>query len=239
MARLPIDVRLARFLIAARDGKVLDEALIIAAGLSVQDPRERPPEVRALADAAHQAFVHDKSDFLTLVQLWQAYDHEHQELTQSKLRDWCRTHFLSYLRMREWRELHRQLLLIVREGALGATNGATRDAQMPTQAETALADARAYEALHRALLTAFVTQVARKDEKFRYRGPRSQQLQIFPGSGQAKAAPNWILSGTLLETAKLYALNVARIDPAWIEPAAKHLSKHQYYEPSWDIRGGS
>ena len=228
MARLPIDARLARFLIAAREAKVLEEALIIASGLSVQDPRERPPEVRGLADAAHQVFVHEKSDFLTLVQLWQAYDHEHQERTQSRLREWCRTHFLSYLRMREWRELHRQLLLIVREGGWGEV----------ASAQTAVTDARAFEALHRALLTAYVTQVARKDEKFRYRGPRSQQLQIFPGSGQSKAAPNWIVSATLMETAKLYALNVARIEPAWIEPAAAHLSKHQYYEPSWDIRGG-
>ncbi len=228
MARLPIDVRLARFLTAARDSKVLEEALIIASGLSVQDPRERPPEVRGLADAAHLAFVNEKSDFLTLVQLWQAYDHEHQELTQSRLRDWCRTHFLSYLRMREWRELHRQLLMIVREGGWGEI----------TSAETALTDPAAYESLHRALLTAFITQVARKDEKFRYRGPRSQQLQIFPGSGQAKAAPNWILSGTLMETSRLYALNVARIDPKWIEPAAAHLSKHQHYEPSWDAKAG-
>ncbi len=115
MAKLPIDVRLARALVAARDARVLDEALIIASGLSIQDPRERPPEVRGLADAAHQVFVHEKSDFLTLVQLWQAYNHEHEERTQSQLRDWCRAHFLSYLRMREWRELHRQLLLIVRE----------------------------------------------------------------------------------------------------------------------------
>ena len=119
MAKLPIDVRLARFLIAAREARVLDEALVIASGLSIQDPRERPQEVRALADAAHQAFVHEKSDFLTLLQLWQAYNHEHEELTQSRLRDWCKSHFLSYLRMREWRELHRQLLLIVQGARVG------------------------------------------------------------------------------------------------------------------------
>jgi len=261
MAKLPIDVRLARFLIAARDARVLEEALIIAAGLSIQDPRERPPEVRALADAAHQVFVHDKSDFLTWVQLWLAYNHEHEERTQSQLRDWCRTQFLSYLRMREWRELHRQLLLIVRErgwgqeqpvagraagGRGGSSARSQRQAIAPplvspasaARAETALSDPRAYEALHRALLTAFVTQVARKDDKVRYRGPRGRALQIFPGSGQAKAGPNWILSGTLLETEKLYALNVARIDPAWIEPAAAHLTKSQHYEPSWDAKGG-
>jgi len=260
MARLPIDVRLARFLIAARDGNILDEALVIASGLSVQDPRERPPEVRGLADAAHQIFVHDRSDCLTLVQLWQAYDHEHQERTQSRLREWCRAHFLSYLRMREWRELHRQLLLIARELKWDLRGpSAPKSASQPTASQasknrsnagaeaaaarmqesaTALSDARAFEALHRAILAAFVTQIARKDEKLRYRGPRSQVLQIFPGSGQAKASPNWIVSGTLLETAKLYALNVARIEQGWIEQAAAHLSKRQFYEPSWDMRGG-
>jgi ATP-dependent helicase HrpA len=312
MAKLPIDVRLARALVAARDARVLDEALIIASGLSIQDPRERPPEVRGLADAAHQVFVHEKSDFLTLVQLWLAYNHEHEERTQSGLRDWCRAHFLSYLRMREWRELHRQLLLIVRERgwetpptdvrhvgpkglrdtALAAPVGHNESGPQRTQRtqrgaeavssqdrssfavqpagiaggrwmargmpregsiqpfadknapaaeqqpETALTDPRAYEFLHRALLTAFVTQVARKDDKVKYRGPRGRALQIFPGSGQFKAGPNWILSATLLETEKLYALNVARIDPAWIEPAAAHLTTRQFYEPSWDAKGG-
>ena len=297
MAKLPIDVRLARALVAARDARVLDEALIIASGLSIQDPRERPPEVRGLADAAHQVFVHEKSDFLTLVQLWQAYNHEHEERTQSQLRDWCRAHFLSYLRMREWRELHRQLLLIVREkgwdrtvaararadevdvghvgpkglrdtalapGVVQKERGPQRTQKTQREAktdssqirssfasfadrnapsgdspqETALTDPRAYEFLHRALLTAFITQVARKDDKVKYRGPRSRALQIFPGSGQFKVGPNWILSATLLETEKLYALNVARIDPAWIEPAAAHLTTRQFYEPSWDAKGG-
>ena len=281
MARLPIDVRLARFLVAAREARVLDEALIIAAGLSIQDPRERPPEVRGLADAAHGAWVHEKSDFLTLVQLWQAYNHEHEELTQSRLRDWCRAHFLSYLRMREWRELHRQLLVGVRELGWGAgpreqispqrtqrtqrgANEQNRQVASPVpnsteakagprssfasfasladkqalQPETALTDARAYESLHRALLTAFVTHVARKEDKVKYRGPRGRVLQVFPGSGQAKSGPNWIVSATLLETEKLYALMVARIDPAWIEPAAAHLVKRNFYEPSWDAKGG-
>ncbi|GMU43556.1 MAG: hypothetical protein AMXMBFR25_15420 [Lysobacterales bacterium] len=284
MARLPIDVRLARFLVAARAARVLDEALVIAAGLSVQDPRERPPEARGLADAAHAAWVHEKSDFLTLVQLWQAYTHEHEERTQGQLREWCRAHFLSYLRMREWRELHRQLLVTVRElfeeprrgSGRGAGASAREGAQavpallmrkhaptaiarssrpspqppapllLPGQApserpaptETALTDPHSYEALHRALLSAFVTQVARKDDKVRYRGPRGRALQIFPGSGQSKAGPNWIVAATLLETEKLYALMVARIDPAWIEPAALHLVSKTFYEPSWDPKGG-
>ncbi len=277
MARLPIDVRLARFLVAAREARVLDEALIIAAGLSIQDPRERPPEARGLADAAHAAWAHEKSDFLTLVQLWQAYNHEHEELTQSRLRDWCRAHFLSYLRMREWRELHRQLLVVVREMGWGgpppqaaeehrpqrtqrtqreargqdalAESGQSRSSasfasfasfadKEGSRTETALTDPRTYEALHRALLTAFVTQVAKKDDKVKYRGPRGRVLQIFPGSGQSKSGPNWIVSATLLETEKLYALMVARIDPAWIEPAAAHLVKKNFYEPSWDAKGG-
>jgi ATP-dependent helicase HrpA len=229
MARLPIDVRLARFLVAARERGVLDDALVIAAGLSVQDPRERPPAAEALADAAHRAFVHEKSDLLTLLQLWQAFDHAFEELTQSQLRAWCKERFLSFLRLREWRELHRQLLLICRERGWR---------QESATAESPLTDARAYEALHRAFLSAYATQVARKDERQRYRGPRGRRLAIFPGSGQAKVQPNWIVAAQLLETQKLYALHVARIEPGWIEAAAKHLVTKRHYDPSWDARAG-
>jgi ATP-dependent helicase HrpA len=229
MARLPIDVRLARFLVEARERGVMADALVIAAGLSVQDPRERPPEAEGLADAAHRAFVHEKSDVLTLVQLWQAYDHAFEELTQSKLREWCKERFLSFLRLREWRELHRQLLLVCRE------RGWKEEGAL---AESPLTDARAYEALHRAFLAAYATQVARKDERQRYRGPRGRQLTIFPGSGQAKVQPNWIVAAQLLETQKLYALNVARIEAGWIEAAARHLVTKRHYDPSWDAKAG-
>ncbi len=274
MARLPIDVRLARFLVAARHTDQFETALVIAAGLSIQDPRERPAEARGLADAAHQIDVHDKSDLLTLVNLWTRYTHEHEERTQSQLREWCRAQFLSYLRMREWRELHRQLRVLVGElgwggepasgehlksGARGAGHGARertghtsalvwpgqmqsasseRSAALPVPRFSSPNTKEAYETLHRTFLTAYVTHVARKDDKQRYRGPRGRSLQIFPGSGQAKIGPPWIVSATILETEKLYALMNARIDPAWIEPACQHLSKRQHYEPTWDLKGG-
>ncbi|MGE4071228.1 MAG: DUF3418 domain-containing protein [Lysobacterales bacterium] len=125
-----------------------------------------------------------------------------------------------------------------RSAALASTGSRVPSPGSRPEPETALTDPRAYEALHRALLTAFVTQVARKDDKVRYRGPRGRALQIFPGSGQAKSGPNWIVSATLLETEKLYALMVARIEAGWIEAAAAHLSKRHCYEPSWDEKGG-
>ncbi len=292
MARLPIDVRLARFLVAARDTDQFEAALVIAAGLSIQDPRERPAEARGLADAAHRIDVHDKSDLLTLVNLWARYTHEHEERTQSQLREWCKAQFLSYLRMREWRELHRQLRVVVgelgwrwelesgaqrrseslashardsrsatelrseagaghgaREGAIQIVRRRAPDRTPSTSIERSAAPhvprdpltvprSKDFETLHRAFLTAYVTHVARKDDKHRYRGPRGRSLQIFPGSGQAKVGPPWIVSATILETEKLYALMNARIDPAWIEPACQHLSKRQHYEPTWDLKGG-
>jgi ATP-dependent helicase HrpA len=233
MARLPIDVRLARFLIAARETRQLAVALVLAAALSIQDPRERPAEARGLADAAHRIDQHDKSDLLTLVNLWLRYSHEHEERTQSQLREWCKSQFLSYLRMREWRELHRQLKLLANEAGWLDDGTVEIDALL-----AAASDARAYEALHKAFLAAYVTHVARKDEKQRYRGPRGRSLQIFPGSGQAKQNPPWIVSATILETEKLYGLCNARIDPHWIEPLCQHLSKRQHYDPVWDPKAG-
>ncbi len=220
-ARIPIDAKLARVLIDARSRGSLAECLVICSFLSIQDPRERPAEAKQAADAAHGEFVDPQSDFLGAVNLWRAYDAAHQELTQSKLRDWCERRFLNFLRMREWRELHRQLLLIVEE--LG----------WPLAAESAT-----YEAIHRSLLTGFPSMLGRKDEKGQYHGTRGRKFQVFPGSALAKKPPQWLMTTAILDIQRIYAMTNARIEPEWVIDAAAHLLKRNYLDPRWERSRG-
>jgi ATP-dependent helicase HrpA len=220
MAELPIDVHYARMLIAAKSENCLKEMLILTAGLSIQDPRERPADKRGSADAAHATFSDERSDFLGWLKLWDAYQFQSNELSQSKLRDWARNHFLSFLRLREWRDLHQQLSSAAREqGWVLNTTGAS------------------FEALHRALLTALIGQVGEHDEKGVYKGTRQRKFQIFPGSA-IKGSPRWVMADTLLDTQKVWAIGVAKIEPAWLESIGAHLIKKRYYDPLWDERAG-
>ena len=222
LASLPIDVALGRMLIEAQQHGALREMLALAAFLSIQDPRERPADARQTADQAHAVFAESKSDFVSVLNLWQAYQLAHEDLTQSQLRDWCRTRFLSFLRMREWRELHRQLLLQAQE--LG---WAQNDAPAT------------FEQLHRCLLSGWPTQVGRKDEKGQYRGARERRFQVFPGSGLAKAPPTWILAGQILDLQKVYGMLCARIEPEWVEQQAEHLIKRSWRDAHWSRQRGS
>ncbi|MCK7593890.1 ATP-dependent RNA helicase HrpA [Pseudomarimonas salicorniae] len=221
MARWPVDVKLSRMLIAAHEIGVLRELLVIAAFLSIQDPRERPADARGAADTAHAQFADAKSEFVGILNLWEAYRAQHEALTQSKLRDWCGKQFLSFLRMREWRELHRQLLLLAREAGW-------------TQNEAA-AD---YGALHRALIAGMPMQVGHKIEKGVFEAPRQRRFAIFPGSKLAKQPPNWLLSAVLLDTQRVYALTCARIEPEWVVEQAEHLVSRKHFDPHWSRAQG-
>ncbi|MBK7145103.1 MAG: ATP-dependent RNA helicase HrpA [Xanthomonadales bacterium] len=217
MARIPIDAKLARMLIAAQQHGAARELMIIASFLSIQDPRERPADAKQAADLAHAQFADPKSDFVAVLKLWEAHAAAHEELTQSKLRDWCEKHFLSFLRMREWRELHRQLLVLGDELGWSLNR-----------------EAASFEALHRALLAGLPANLARKDEKGQYQGTRGKRYAIFPGSFVAKAPPLWLLSATLLDTQKLYAIMNARIEPEWAVQEAAHLIKRAHHDPHWN-----
>ncbi len=221
MSRLPVDVKLARMLVAAHGNASLREMTVIASFLGIQDPRERPPEAREAADNAHAKFADPKSEFIGILKLWQAYRDAHEELTQSKLRDWCERHFLGFLRMREWRELHRQLLLLCEELSWNLNE---------KEAE--------YVPLHRALLAGLPTQVGHKTEKGDFLAPRQRRYHLFPGSALAKKPPAWVLSATLLDTARVWGMTNAAIEPDWVIAELPHLLARKHFDPHWSRAQG-
>ena len=267
LARLPIDVQLARMLVEAEKLGSLRELLVVVAFLSTQDPRERPADARQQADAAHAAFADPKSDIVGVLNLWRDYDSAHEELTQSKLRDWCSRHFLSFLRMREWRELHRQLLLVVQEigwhlasapkgeqrETIATPRGNTKakitskerndkralDSRSPASTAEQNDSERLYEAVHRSLLAGLPTQVGHKDEKSVYRGTRERRFQVFPGSALAKTPPNWIFAAQILDIGgRVWGMMCARIEPLWIEQQAAHLLRSTCRDAHWSRKRG-
>ncbi len=243
MARLPVDVALARMVIEAQRLGVMREMLILASFLSIQDPRERPADARAAADAAHAVFADPKSDFVSALNLWHAHTLAHEDLTQSKLRDWCRERFLSYLRMREWRELHRQLLVQEaetgnRESGIGSAGAAPATSALPIP-DSRFPIADNYEAIHRCLLSGWPTQVGLKDERSQYRGTRERKFQIFPGSVLAKQPQQWVLAGQIIDLQKVYGMLCARIEPQWIEQQAAHLVKRAWRDAHWSRKRGA
>src|SRR6185437_12762891 len=247
LARLPIDVQLARMLVEGEKLHALRELLTIVSFLSIQDPRERPSDARQQADAAHAVFADPKSDFAGVLNLWRAYHDAHEELTQSKLRDWCSRHFLSFMRMREWRELHRQLLLVVGElgwklDASPSAQGEARSGPRPASrggSEGADSAERLYESVHRSLLAGLPTQVGRKDEKGVYQSTRERKFQVFPGSALAKVPPNWIFSAQILDVGgRVWGMANARVEPLWIEQQAAHLLRTSCRDAHWSKKRG-
>lgn len=232
MARFPVDVQLSRMLVEANRLGSLRPLLAIVAFLGIQDPRERPHELRDLADSRHAVFADQRSDFLSAWKLWQAWGQAHAELGSSRQRAWCEEHFLNFMRMREWRELHRQLLTVF--DSMGWT--LPSPAPLPAAADDAEKAERPqdYAAIHRAILAGLPTSVARKGEKGLYEGTRSRGFAIFPGSALAKTAPNWLLSLSVIVTARTYAHVNARIEPEWLYDQAGHLLKRTVFDPHWD-----
>ncbi|MGZ5622119.1 MAG: ATP-dependent RNA helicase HrpA [Methylobacter sp.] len=221
LAKFPTDPKLARMLIAAAHEHCLTEVAIIVSALSVQDPREKPADKMQQADAKHAAFRHPESDFLTILNIWNTYEDKKKHLSNSKLRKYCTDNFLSYMRMREWFDIHAQIMQVVK-GDLKMTPN-TDDAS--------------YEKIHRALLPGLLSNIGFRHEQYEYLGARGLKFFIFPGSGLHKLKPKWIMAAEQVETSKVYARNVARIEPEWIEQCAEHLVKHNYYDPHWEKKG--
>jgi len=231
MARMPVDVKLARMLVAAHQHGCLREILAIASFLGIQDPRERPADQRGAADTAHMQFADPRSEFVGILKLWDAFRAAHEDMTQSQLRKWAEKHFLGFLRLREWRELHRQLKLVCDE--LGW--------QQNAEAEI---DTRAYARLHRALIAGLPTQLGNRaqgsDRRTTglYDGPRGRKFQLFPGSVLAKKPPPWVLSALLLDTERVWALTNATIEPDWVIAELPHLLVRRHHDPHWSRSQG-
>jgi ATP-dependent helicase HrpA len=216
ISSLPVDPRLARMLIAADHHGCVTEMLILTAFLAGQDPRERPADAQQQADQRHAVFADSRSDFVTVLNLWKAFKEQGEALSGSQLRKWCRESFLSYLRLREWQELHRQLSESIEDLKL-------RVNQAPAE----------YGELHQAILTGFLGGIGALDERREYEGARGSRFVIAPGTPLASKPPKWLVAANLMETTRLYARMVAAVEPLWIESAGAHLIKRSYSEPHW------
>ncbi|WP_159876200.1 ATP-dependent RNA helicase HrpA [Aquitalea denitrificans] len=244
LARIPVDPKVGRLLLAGRDFGCMREVLIIASALSIQDPRERPFEAREAAERAQARFNDEKSDFLSYLHLWDFFREAIKHKKSNRLLvNTCHEHFLSYLRLREWRELHGQLAEIASELGLIKREAAHADAEQPdaqmSQKKRQQLDAVAYENLHKALLTGLVGNIGMKNlEGDDYLGARGVSFHVFPGSGLKKSKPKWLVAAELVETTRLYARCVAKIEPEWVEKLAPHLVKYHYFEPHWEKSRG-
>ena len=238
MAAFPVDPRLARMIIEGGRRNCAKEMMVLAAALTIQDPRERPADVRAEADAMHARFVDDTSDFSSFLLLWDYINEQQAALSSSQLRKMCHREYINYLRIREWQDLFAQLREMGRTANIHASGG--RDI-----------NASAHEIdIHKSLLSGLLSHVGvkeerEKDSKGRNRGPREYlgargtKFAIFPGSGLFKKGPDWVLSAELVETSRLWARTNASIDPQWIEEIGKHLISVQYSEPHWSLSSGA
>lgn len=221
LARLPLDPRVGRMILAARDQQSLREVLIIASALSVQDPRDRPIEAQEQADQAHRRFADERSEFLQWLKIWAWFEEAvaHKK-SNRQLIDACRQNFLSHLRLREWRDVHSQLLTVVRE------HGWRLNEVEAT-----------YEQIHLALLTGLLGNLGMKaDDDPHYLGARGIKFYLWPGSALAKKAGRWVMAAELVETSRLYARCLAKIEPEWVEKIGAHLLKKSLSEPHWEKR---
>ncbi|BBL76069.1 ATP-dependent RNA helicase HrpA [Methylomagnum ishizawai] len=218
LAKLPVDPRLGRMLLAGAESRCLTEVAIIVAALSIPDPRERPADQALYADQKHWRFRHEHSDFLSFLNLWKAFEEQKKHLSKAKQRAWCKDGFLSYIRMVEWHDIHSQIMDVVK-------------GELDLKLNLAPGE---YGEVHRALLSGLLSNVGLKQEQNEYVGARGLKHFIHPGSFQFKAKPKWIVCAEQVETTKVYARTVAKIEPDWIEQVGAHLVNQQHYDPHWE-----
>lgn len=231
IARLPLDPRIARIALAGRDMPNPQVVWVLAAALSVQDPHEVPPDAQTQARQQHATWRHAKSDFLTLLQLWERWQAEASGLKQNGQRKWCKVRFVNYLRMTEWAQVYQQVADLLRE-----SGEARRDPWTPIPPEKL---ERLSPDIHRALLAGLIDHIGlKRPEAPEYQGPRGRKFVIFPASTLAKKAPQWVMSAQLVQTSKLFARTNAAVDPAWLETVGAHLIKRTVQDPIWNAERG-
>ncbi len=216
MAQLPVDPKYGRMLIVAQEQSCLREMLIIVSALSIQDPREISAENRQQAKEVLAEFSHEDSDFLGFVRLWDHYEKLRQDSNQGQLKRYCKAHFLSYMRMREWREVHRQLLLSCQHMGFRLNR-----------------ESASYSAVHKSIISGSLNQIAQKQEGRLYLGNRNKKFSLFSSSVLANSNAKWIVSGELIETSQTFATMAAKIQPQWVVDMALHLVKRNYFDPHW------
>jgi len=222
MARLPIDPLISRIIIEASTKNCLTEITIIASALAIQDPKIRPADQERRADEAHKVFAHPHSDFMSLLSIWNDFHSDGRTFSWSRLKRFCREHFLSFQRMREWLDLHDQLVRILKKSTSFTFNK----------------DTGSYEQIHRSLLSGFFRQAARRKKGNIYNTDGMKEIMVFPGSHQFSKSGDWIISGSYIETARLYALTIATIEPEWIEAAARKFCSYSWVNIRWQKKTG-
>ena len=228
MAKMPIDPKISRMILEAeRNGCVYDVA-VIASGLSIQDPRERPLEKATRADQAHRQFRDSGSDFITLLNIWNRYRHSWETLkTQNKIRKFCKANFLSFIRMREWHHIHDQISNILKSQGIRNVNRQNRDTAKDR-----------YAAIHQSVLSGYLSNIAIKKDKNIYQAARGREAMLFPASTLFNKGPEWIVAVEMVKTSRLFARTAAKIDPEWLEPLGDDLCKSTYANPHWEKKAG-
>lgn len=222
MAHLPIDVQLGRVLIKANGLGCLQDVLVIVAGLSIQDVRERPLEWAQAADQAHQKYHHEKSDFMAMLKLWHKLHQQRKKLKNSGFKKWCRDNFISIKRYMEWKDVYRQL------------------SQLVKRQKMVVSDQKAdYEQIHKSLLAGFISHIGMHQSNKEYLGTRNKKFMIFPGSGLFNRTPKWLLAGEIVHTSQVFARMVAELDVMWINDVGRHLIKKSFYDPFWSKKHGT
>lgn len=249
IASIPADPRLGKMLMSAVEKGCVAEVLVIVSALSIQDPRERPPEKQQAADQAHSQFKDVDSDFVSFLHIWHEYEAQRDQLSTNQLKRFCQKNYLSFIRMREWREIHRQLYLVLKEFKLVKEN--TDSSQFWVKQEEGPKSqavkvrktdeppafrVKSYEAIHQALLSGLLGNIGSHDEKREYLGCRNRRFTLFPGSGLSKKRPKWVFSAELVETQQVYARYNAKIEPEWIESLSAHLIKKNWSEPHFQAK---
>ncbi len=262
LARLPTDPRLGRMLLAAQEFGVLNEVLVIVSALSIQDVRERPLDKQQASDQKHSRFKDESSDFISLLKLWDYYHDKNGELSQGQLRKLCRKEFLSFMRLREWNETYRQLRMSLKETDLKLAkpdrSKKTKLQQLSKKTNKNYQQSKHqknnkqikstlikngdeddkysanYNVIHQSLLTGLLSNIGFKEDNNEFQGVNNRKFFVFPGSALYKKPPKWIMSAEIVDTSRLFARTVARIQPEWVEYSARHLLNHHYSEPRWE-----